>query len=435
MKEELKENLSKYLRTDFFFILMITLWSVGVLWESSSNITFINSVKNYNTTYNEQQYHRVSDNLVGEYEVKFNESGDRYAKLLAFSGRLKANDDLNYYVAYENPVEILNFNIEDEFLIGYEDHDISSSKVTFNSNPQDMLTVSLTKGVWCDAECIKHFNIDTIEGEMFSEKDYLFNNSNKKIQPVLAGWEYKKYYSLGDEIPCDSFFVENGYIKIIGFLNKNATIVTSQSERTNLNRYIVLPLQMPSDYALSDCSGKIDIFLYMQCHGIAATKMSKNFFQSYISDICEELNIVPSFYVVGATNQKSYKTNLTSIELLHLLIPIFILIYILLFVIMAYYINSKVNSCVKQYSVLYTFKYSMTQICLLMLIENSAILISSLAISSGIVKIISLFTSIKISWLSYLILLFSYIVLLLMSIIVFSVSMKKYDLSEMLRKL
>lgn len=435
MVEEIKKSLKKSIRTDFIFILILTFWSVGILWVSSSNITLINNLKSYDTIYNQLSYHSISDNFIGESEKKFNEDGNKYAKLLSFSGKLKSDNSINYYVAYENPLEILNYNIEDKFLVGYEDNDISSSRVTFSSEFQSPLTVNLTKGVWCDAECIKHFNISTFEGNLFSSQDFLFNESEKNIQPVLAGYEYMEYYSIGDEIPCDSFFIENGYLKIIGFLNENSTIISNQGVKTNLNRYIVLPFQTITDLDLSINNGKFEIFSYMQCHGVAATKMSKNDFQSYINSICDELNIVPSFYVKGATNQRSYKTNLTSAELLQLIMPIFICIYILLFVIMAFYVNSKVNSCIKQYSILYAFKYSLTHIGTIILTENIIILIATLVASAGIITIISFITNVKISISSYLVLLLSYVALLLMTFIVFNFSIKKYDLSETLRKL
>lgn len=87
---------------------------------------------------------------------------------------------------------------------------------------------------------ISFLSIDTFdieEGRLFTEKDY----SEKSKLPVIVGSNYKKQYSLEDNI-----VVEGKEYQIIGFLKEDSKFLQEGNiftdKLTNLNDYIIMPI-------------------------------------------------------------------------------------------------------------------------------------------------------------------------------------------------
>ena len=438
MIKEVLISFKKSLKANLVFILILTILSIGIIIVISSHMTIVNALNSYESKYNGLFYHQIRDNFVGEYGEKINRDPTIFSKLMAFCSKLKSSKDYVYYVAYENPLELVNYEIENQFLVGYENGDISNSKVVLSDGVQDPITVCLVKCIWCDEQCFSHFDCQITEGNMFQTTDYQLNDCNDKIQPILAGYEYRAFYDVGDEIPCDSYFISEGKLRIIGFLEKNTIIVSGSDRQINLDRYFVFPCKYPicSDVTqIPNNKNSMEIFLTFNSNGIVASKMSKEEIQTYVNNVCDALGIMPSFYVQGAVNQRSYKTNMSSDEFVLLLVPIFILIYAILLVITSIYIYTQVCSHLKNYSILFTFRFTKKQLCLLMFLEQSISIIVSSILSTGGALIARFLLFIKIEASSFLFLIILYIIVLLVSQVTFIMSFHKSDVPIFLRKL
>lgn len=439
MKTILKEILLRLKGSRKFYILffaILTIFSAGIIVIISANVEFNNKINHYNQLYNNINYYQIGDNFVGEYEDSLNKKGNKYGKLLALYSELSNNDDFKYYIAYDNPIELKNFIGNDIFLAGYESGDYRNSKLNIEDETGENFSISVTKALWCSKEMFEYFDIKTYSGDLFADSEYEFKDIEINKQPVVLGYDYLGTYSIGDLIPCDSFFMQNGYLEVIGFLEKNSIVYSETRNQINLNRYMVVPSKKPVNFSVNEKNEAMyDFYTYIQCNGVAATKMSAEDLQTCISNICGRLDVIPSLYVKGALNQQSYITNLTQSELLNLIILIFLILYLFILFVMLTYTSSMVSSNLKYYSILYTYKYTYSELILNFIVENGIIMFSSFVLSALISTCISILLNIELFFVSYIISCSSITLMLVFVIILFAYKLKKLDLSEYIRKL
>jgi len=226
MKKQIKNNIYKL----FVGLLIIsTLLLMNFLYKSSRNLNPLN----------EMNYYQLSDNLIGDVEKDFISQENSEEILRNFYLRLEKMDEI--YCQIDNqPIYIDNFKGNEIFYNGYE----------YGVDPSEYGDNIPIKSIQLNHQSYDYYNLfEYIIGEHFIENDFLYNG---EYIPVLLGYDYNKYYGLGEEIKSDYLFADFT-LRIIGFLEQDTSILNFRNNgEINLNTYIILPsLHFEETYAIN----------------------------------------------------------------------------------------------------------------------------------------------------------------------------------------
>ncbi len=430
---EVFSNIRASIRFYISFCLILVICLVTSVLTISVNEDITLKTSAFSDKYADTFYYKIGDNFVDEYGKAFDNDASKYAKLMRLYHKLSNNDVFDYYVVYTNPIELKDFNGSDVFLKGYESGEYSSSILHLSNENGTEFTISIIKAVWIDSNGFDTFNITPLYGEVFSEDDYILSDYKQAVQPVILGYDYIGEYSIGDNIPADTFIFEGeGYLKVIGILEKNTIINCGNDSWLNLNRYIILPSKKIDSINLSkDNKYSYEFYTYIQCNGVAASKLTANEVQDFITSACDGAKVSPALYVKGATNQQSYKFNMSINELIDLIRPMLISGYILSTLILVSHIVLRINKEKKYYAILYAFRFNIYEIIVLVLTEFMITLTLSGMASFAILRLLSLIGGVYLSYTAFIIICVSYAVFILLVVgIIYYCQLKRMDLTK-----
>ena len=78
-----------------------------------------------------------------------------------------------------------------------------------------------------DENAMKHFEFKTVEGNLFSTADFIYNKEQAEI-PILMGKAYQPYFKVGDTF--EMYYCGVFQVRVIGFLEENTTVITDQMQ-------------------------------------------------------------------------------------------------------------------------------------------------------------------------------------------------------------
>jgi len=190
----------------------------------------------YDETYGEKTFfytgEGISDNIYYRY---LDEDNDKdFYHLLSFKNRLNNCDSFIYTEIMSQPLEIINSTIPDIFLLNYESGDWDYSVYEYDGD-----TIYAAKSIQVSESFFMEFNIEVLDGNTFSEEDYLFDK-NKEI-PVLVGIAYKEYFDIGDKFEGYYIFEKRTFV-VNGFTKEQSFFYSrNKDDFISLERYVILP--------------------------------------------------------------------------------------------------------------------------------------------------------------------------------------------------
>ena len=198
---------------------------------------------------------------------------------------------------------------------------------------------------------------------------------------------------------------------------------------------MILPAKSSKNINLSESNKRqYEIYTYMTCNGIIASKLSADDVQNMIINICDQIKISPAFYIKGASNQRSYKLNISVHELNQSFSMVFLSGYFLIFLILISYTINFINRNTKYYAIISAFKYSLNTVIIMAAFEYTIILFFSFSISYIITTLSMKYMSMQFYNCSLIIVLLVYILMIVTIIIVYNYKIRKIDIAEYIRK-
>jgi len=172
----------------------------------------------------------LSDNIYYRY-LEDNNDKD-FQKLLQFQNKLINSDSFLYTELIDQPLEIINYEIPEIFLVGYESGDSSIYKYDGND-------IYATKALIVSHSFFEEFAVEVSDGNSFSEEDYLF--SEDKEIPLLLGSAYKECFKIGDKFKGYYLFEEKTFI-IKGYIKEQSFFYSrSDNDFVSCERYMIVP--------------------------------------------------------------------------------------------------------------------------------------------------------------------------------------------------
>ncbi|MBR6836362.1 MAG: hypothetical protein IKM72_10240 [Oscillospiraceae bacterium] len=304
------------------------------------------------------------------------------------------------------------------------------------NNQGDTYTISSVKAIFLDDNTFELFNINLLNGRKFEDEEYEISDEDNNTLPVILGYDYNSIYNIGDYIEADTFtFNGQGIFLVVGILAKDTIINLESDNKLNLNRYMILPAKSSKNINLSESNKRqYEIYTYMTCNGIIASKLSADDVQNMIINICDQIKISPAFYIKGASNQRSYKLNISVHELNQSFSMVFLSGYFLIFLILISYTINFINRNTKYYAIISAFKYSLNTVIIMAAFEYTIILFFSFSISYIITTLSMKYMSMQFYNCSLIIVLLVYILMIVTIIIVYNYKIRKIDIAEYIRK-
>ncbi len=109
-----------------------------------------------------------------------------------------------------------------------------------NENQKELFCA---KNYILDKISVEKFPIKLYEGRGFQQEEFQVSYGNDKAIPILVGYNYKKYFNIGDEITYHRDQNVLARAKIVGIIKENQVIpgnlMSAESKYLNLNNYII----------------------------------------------------------------------------------------------------------------------------------------------------------------------------------------------------
>lgn len=233
-------------------------------------------------------YYGTGESLADLNYYKYcNDEGKIYGKLLKFHDMLLKEKSFHFQTVSEHPLEIFSCPLPDIFLYGYEEGDSSCSIQEYEGE-----TFYRVKALQVSRDFFDTFQIKIDTGKGFGEKDY-------KVQetiPVLLGNAYKEYLEIGDTF-ITSFMCNDTKIQVVGFLEQEAFYYNNlmPNDMSSLERYIVMPAQIPSD---DDSSMYNRDLLLQSMYGYIETDLTWDALKEKVDSMLQEVGLdIPVFSV------------------------------------------------------------------------------------------------------------------------------------------
>ncbi|MHB8061679.1 MAG: ABC transporter permease family protein [Ruminiclostridium sp.] len=171
---------------------------------------------------------------------------------------LSNSKDFDYY--YSNPQNIdffdnTNLKYKDEFLYGYEEGRIHTGYTSL-------------KALYADKKFFEHNTVKLLSGRAFNNREYVVEDKEDIVLPVVLGYDYSDLYQIGDTLYNSTLWDKTPIdLYVVGFLEKNSYFYNNNNKLVALNRYMIIPYIDPTfNPVLKD--GSIDSFFVGAYDGI-----------------------------------------------------------------------------------------------------------------------------------------------------------------------
>ncbi len=276
-----KENI---IYTVMILYILLNLFCVNILFCNVYNVFCeSNSVIDCDNTYRLVDMEESTSSFIKDYE--------NVIHLKDFYNELESNSFIEYYEAIEQPVVVDQFRATEIFHYGYEEQ--------FESDEIKQILINY------DSWQKNNLYDKIMEGEELKKSDFV--QENYEEIPVILGYEYRDFYSIGDTMDVTLSTEINGHYKVIGIMNRNTSLWVNDN-LFYLDRYILAPsltiTQQPSDYNDLVYQG----FLYIQKIN-GNVKLSDNYtLQQFMIDL-ERLRIKYNIFDINILNYSTLETN------------------------------------------------------------------------------------------------------------------------------
>lgn len=376
--------------TVVFSILLLTMTIIL----NQSNIE-IKASRNFE----DKHLYKLSDTLLNEKEAEFLSKKDNFTTLNHFANDLLTTAKFTYYSAIWQPIEVADFKGDQIFDPYYEFNQEQPPVVIKNRIYKSVKSMQVNENV------LKLNNIQIRNGKTFDSNDFNYDEKKQTI-PLILGYEYSKYYKVGDIV--DIYYYAKPFKGIIvGIIDSSQKIMTYSEPEVVLDRYILLPIMKFTDRQV--LASLNDIFtrasLLSRINGIVISDLSPLEIRSTLNDISSTHNF-RDFDVIGA-NSLGINTvvKMTQIHTSNLLIFIIsVLIITTLIFILTLILTIKNN--LETYTVLLISGLSINKIknfislkvlinILLGLIFSS---LSFFIVLGDLIRLLPIFVAINLSW-------------------------------------
>lgn len=347
--DEILNNIKRNIFSVIIIIIsVISIVSIGLLVVINYNAS--SQVKDYKEVYNERHFYTLMDDFVGDKYFELTKSGVEN-KLSEFNTKLLNSKYFEYYMMYNQPVYVADYNGSEKNIYGYEHKvNINNDKVILIDKKGVERTSTNLKGFWIGENVLNDFKLDLLEGGGFSQDDFILKDSNNNIS-VILGANYNDVYNVGDKIYISFIFSERE-AEIIGFLEEGSNIYYS-GDYVNLDRYVIMPIFTNDKYnGKSVFDIKISDFYTLRNSGIIATKLNIEDVKNIVQQYSESTGLGNSYYIdeYAETQLETMGIGLESIGNIIKIIGIISVISNVL--IMIFYIIYKLNTSKRYFGVL-----------------------------------------------------------------------------------
>lgn len=146
------------------------------------------------------------------------------------------NEEIRFYTQIEHQgLQVVNEEVPNEFLIGYEAGDYE-----YSINAYEGEELYSTKAVYVSDYFFEEYNIRVSDGRKFVSSDYIY--SPQKDVPIILGNDYKNIYDVGDKISGYFYLDDKTTFEVVGFLQPDNYFFSYQeNDFISTNRYIIIP--------------------------------------------------------------------------------------------------------------------------------------------------------------------------------------------------
>ncbi len=356
IKNELRWFLNKNRSTSIILYIILFICFTLSLFCTNFNVQLNKQTNKYNRVHKDYYYYQLMDSLEDDYGKSFEDSSDSIFKQLSLYGKLNSIEDKYLEFSENYQIEVLNFKGKDIFLSNYE-NGIREDEREFYVYETKKGYNYLVKGAMVSHNLFEEFGMSIVDGNWFSSDDF---NTDTDTIPVVLGYEYNNLYKVGDTFEIYTCFSKIKKAKVIGILNEK-TIISKQDNLINVDRYILYPsLNVHVENISPEEISNLNTPVYCKLQGTIKSKKSANQLNSEITQICDELNIPPVYYIVGSTNNyiEMFNTNIN--EIAKAINIITILIFMFSIFLMSVIIVMYIRNNLKYFSILLIsgYKYS-----------------------------------------------------------------------------
>jgi hypothetical protein len=370
--------------------------------------------------FQDYQYYRLIDNLVGDAEDQFFAQADALTRLKMMYAQLTERSEFEYMDMYPQPIYLVADELNKELLYGYEEGNVGEEYWLNNEKKYYFV-----KCLWISDNVNKIFDLPCSSGEFWNEQQY-----QSDIVPVVLGSAYEDIYQVGQIISGDIILDNDASLQVVGILEKGDWLFYG-SRMINLDRYVLCPLLDQLNLPTSTTEYKSQVMRYLfKINGLLRSKVDTDSIQEIINNICNACGITPVSTVANGYNEKS-EIIYESIETVSIFIHDVIIGFIL-FTVSATLLHLilTLERNFRYYAVLIVNGYSMREIREIIL--GSILLRLAIADAAAIL----LYEKVLSVWLtgrtSYTVWVLSNLVLLLSSYILCTVKLKRTDLMRRL---
>ena len=284
--------------------------------------------------------------------------------LKKFYNKFISNDNYTYYESIKQPVYIANFKGNEVFYYDYEFNQAQKPSI------DKSVEYSHVKQAYINYSMVEKFNIsdNILEGSAFKSDDFIIEEM--KEVPIIMGYEYLKYYKVGDLLKAKlSKDVYTSY-RIIGFLKKDIPIQIN-GKLTFLDRYIITPSMNFTYLPKTEKDILFQGFLYLQkLNGFI--KLSNNYsfqkFTTHFEQLRLEYNVF-DFTILKYSPMEMSVLKFLVYENIGTLKFVFIVTFIATIITIFAYMIHKINLNMYTYKVLLICGYSIKDIKRIVMFE------------------------------------------------------------------
>lgn len=219
--EDILDNKSKH------FILFVQIAIALILFSFTMSVIF--NLKDYESKLNDIMnvgevfflVDHTDDSKLSENILNAEDGEKRLFELYTF---IKENPDFNTYTG------------NTQFSFWADDIGVDSSFIQCRHGDEVAYNC-----IQVDQKLIDVFNLQCIEGQLFSADDF---KDTGDVIPIVLGYDFRKWYNLGDIIITDSWGSDQSF-QVIGFLDKASFFIDplKGDEVFWLDKFFVIPLQ------------------------------------------------------------------------------------------------------------------------------------------------------------------------------------------------
>lgn len=246
----------------------------------------INGCSQEQLNYNEGNTFLFSDNLEEKEFSKFVSDKKNLTKINDFINEIDKHETIKYHYSYLQPVGVEQKPKIKKFIYLYDEG------FELQEFPFDNKTFYNVNSIQTDPHAIDLNNLVFSKGH---GGDFTSKNVNSSTIPVVLGYNYNEFYQIGDTFNIN-YLLDTYEAEVIGILEKNQTMITSNEPDVKLDNYIILPKIDVSNYDIEkanlDNNDKRLSYISKitnQTHAILITTNSEKELVNELDDIEEKI--------------------------------------------------------------------------------------------------------------------------------------------------